>query len=368
MTAGRDSESEREQHPAASLSMGLRLTLPLVAAASSMGLLDAYGFLRRRIVKCSACILAYHRVANHHDFPSDVPLTTTRDFEKQILYLRRRHTMMSLAELGKALNEGTRIPANAAVVTFDDGYKDNYLNAYPILKKYNVPATIFLATGHIDGAAMFWWDKVAFALHKTTSETLELGELGTYQVRGANDRTLAARAIAARLKNLPNDEKNRTIEEMVRRLGVDIPSAVGKELVLSWDEIREMAKNGITFGAHTVSHPILTRVPLEQAREEIVASQRRIEEELGGAVDTFSYPNGGPGDFNDDIKSIIRQNRFVCAVACFPSRLVSATSDPYELGRVSPRWTFGTFHLGVSGLYPDLLALLSRIRRGHESH
>jgi peptidoglycan/xylan/chitin deacetylase (PgdA/CDA1 family) len=363
MTIRRDSVSKPEQHPDISLSLGLRLGLPFIGAASAVGFLDAYCLLRRRVVKCSACILAYHRVASHHDFPSDVPLTTTGDFEKQIKYLRRRYRLMSLAELGHALNEGTTIPSNAAVVTFDDGYKDNYLNAYPILKRYDVPATVFLATGHIDDATMFWWDKVAFALHKTTSETLELDQLGTYQVRGQEDRSLAARTIAARLKDLPDNGKNRVIEEMVRRLGVDIPSALGKEMLLSWDEIREMAKNGINFGAHTVNHPILTRVSLEQARKEIVESQRRIEENLGQAANTFAYPNGGPGDFNDNIKSILRQNRFVCAVASFPSRLVTPASDPYELGRISPRWTFGTFHLGVSGLYPDLLSLWSRVRR-----
>jgi peptidoglycan/xylan/chitin deacetylase (PgdA/CDA1 family) len=142
-----------------------------------------------------------------------------------------------------------------------------------------------------------------------------------------------------------------------------MPSTLSREMILSWTEIREMAKNGVTFGAHTVNHPTLIGLPLEQARREIVDSQRRIEENISQPADTFSYPDGRLGNINADIKAILRENRFVCAVYAIPTRFVSPGTDPYELGRVSPRWDFSTFHLSITGVYPDLVAIRSRLRR-----
>jgi peptidoglycan/xylan/chitin deacetylase (PgdA/CDA1 family) len=83
---------------------------------------------------------------------------------------------------------------------------------------------------------------------------------------------------------------------------VDIPPNIGKELVLSWEEAKEMSRNGISFGAHTVSHPILTKLPLDRARKERLDSKRRIEQELDREVTTFCYPNGWPGDYDNGIE------------------------------------------------------------------
>jgi peptidoglycan/xylan/chitin deacetylase (PgdA/CDA1 family) len=351
-------------HTQTPLSLGQGLSLPFVRAASATGLLDGYRLLRRRMVKWSACVLVYHRVGDTCEFPSDVGLTATGDFEKQLIYLRRRYRLMSLGELGSAIATGATIPVDAAVVTFDDGYRDNYLNAYPLLKKHGVPATIFLATGHVDDGTPYWWDRIDYAVHNTTQEKLELEQLGTYHFKNTTERWLVARTIRGRLKDLTENEKNSAIEGLVSKLGVDVPSALARQMILTWDEVREMAKNGIAFGAHTVNHPTLIGLPLEQTRREIVDSQRRIEERTDTPAITFAYPDGRPANINNDIKSILRENRFVCAVCATPSRLVSPGTDPYELGRVSPRWNFSTFHLSVSGVYPDLMALKSRLRRG----
>ena len=364
MTIEQAKVPKQHGHTRIPLSPVQRLSLPWVRAASALGLLEAYASLRRRMVKWSACILVYHRVGNNYEFPSDVGLTTTKDFEKQIRYLRRRYELISLGELGRALHEGASIPANAAVLTFDDGYRDSYLNAFPILKRYGVPATIFLATGHIDSGTPFWWDRVDYALHNTALEKVESDQLGTYHFKNTTERWLAARTIRGRLRDLLDSEKNLAIEELVKRLGVDMPSTLGRQMILSWGEVREMAKDGIAFGAHTVNHPTLIGLPLEQARKEIVGSQRRIEENIDQPANTFAYPDGRPENVTDGIKSILRENRFVCAVCATATRFVSLSTDPYELSRISPRWNFSTFHLSISGAYPDLMAVMSRVRRG----
>jgi peptidoglycan/xylan/chitin deacetylase (PgdA/CDA1 family) len=345
------------------LGLGYRLSLRLAGAANALGFIDAYALLRRRLAKWSVCIMSYHRVGDYCEFPTDVPLTTPQDFEKQVVFLRRRYQPMSLAQLGDAIQRGTSIPPNAAVITFDDGYRDNYLYAYPILKKYGVPATIFLATGHVDHGTPFWWDRVSYAIHNSASENLETSQLGAHDLKSAADRWQASRVIDTRLKQLLDRQKNLAIEELVRQLGVDLPKTMAREMILTWDEVREMARNGISFGSHTVNHPTLIGLPLEETRKEIVDSKRRIEENVDQPVNTFAYPDGRLANISDGIKAILRENGFVCAVYATPNRLVSPGTDPYGLGRISPKWDFATFNLSVSGLYPDLNAVIGRLRR-----
>jgi peptidoglycan/xylan/chitin deacetylase (PgdA/CDA1 family) len=272
---------------------------------------------------------------------------------------------VSLTELCNTLIKGENIRENTIAITFDDGYKDNYLNAYPILKKYNVTATIFLVTGYIGTGNLFWWDKVSYVIHNTTLERLELDSFGIYPLKTTQQRSLAVSVIIERLKGIQDGDKNSVIEELISISGVDIPSNLGKELILSWAEVREMAKNGIDFGAHTVNHPILTRLPLEEARKEIIESKKCMEDELDRPVNAFSYPNGGPTDFNEDIKKIIKDSGFFCAVTDAPPKLVVPGTDLYELGRIAPGWDLGTLQLCISGLYPDLVTMWSRVSRVH---
>ena len=354
--------SSEQAYLAAPLRLGQRLSLPFIRAASRLGLLGAYGFFRQHLAKPSARIIAYHRVGGTYEFPSDVPLIPPEDFEKQVSYLSRNYRVISLSELGRALSRGTGLPAKAAVITFDDGYKDNHAIAYPILKRHGVPATVFLATGHIDTGTPFWWDRVSYAVHHSSRENLDMAPFGTYHFRTTKERWLAARTIREGLKDLSDGHKNSVIEELVGKLGVDMPLSLARDMFLSWDEVREMSHNGTEFGAHTVNHPTLIGMPLEQAREEIVGSQRRIQEELGRPAETFAYPDGRFSNITDGIKAILRENGFVCAVYGTPDALVCPGTDPYEMGRLSPRWDFSTFQLSVSGLYPDLMALSRRLR------
>ncbi len=189
-------------------------------------------------------------------------------------------------------------------------------------------------------------------MSNTRRVTLDLAGAGRYQLGRARERLQAADAVAARLNRMPGEDREAAIENLVSLSGVEVPPRLGRELVLSWDEVREMSRNGIRFGAHTVSHPVLTRVPLETARQEILDSKRRIEEETGQEVTTFAYPNGEPGDYNKDIEEILRGSGFRCAVTSGPA-FVSAQTDRYELPRIPASSGFELFQLLMSGLYQD---------------
>ncbi len=363
MTTGQSAKPDRPGQPHVPLGAGQRWGLRLAGAAGALGAIDAYGALRRRLVRWSACILSYHRVGPGTELPTDIPLTTPADFEQQVLYLRRRYQVMPLARLGRAISEGRPLPRNTAVITFDDGYRDNYLHAYPILRKHGVPATIFLATAHIDQGHPFWWDRVSCAVLLTTEQRLESDRLGSYDLSSTERRWEAVSAMDVRLKQMPDHEKNQAIEEMVRRLAADVPAAMARDMILTWDDVAEMAGNGITFGSHTVHHPTLIGLPLDQARSEIADSRKRIEEKTGQPCDTFAYPDGREGNISPGIRAILAENGYVCAVYALPNRLVAPGADPYGLPRVSPKWDYTTFRLSVSGLYPDLSRVMDRGRK-----
>lgn len=363
MTASQSARPDKPGQPHVRLGTGQRWGWRLAGAAGALGALDAYGMLRRRLVRWSACILSYHRVGPDTELPTDVPLTTPADFERQVLYLQRHYRVMPLSQLGHAIREGREVPRNAAAITFDDGYRDNYLHAYPILKRHGVPATIFLATSHIDQGQPFWWDRVSYAVLTTSARKLESDRLGAYDLGTEAGRWQAVADMDVRLKQMRDREKNEAIEDLVRHLGADVPAATARDMILNWDDVREMAANGITFGSHTVHHPTLIGLPLEQARQEIVDSRRRIEEQAGQPCDTFAYPDGREGNVSAAIKAILAESGYVCAVYALPNRLVGPGADPYGLARVSPKWDFTTFRLGVSGLYPDLASVVNRGRK-----
>ena len=129
----------------------------LSAISDRSGCLDAYAFLRRKLTRSQVAILVYHRVCIKEDawsYKSISPQT----FEKQIEYFSRSFEILSLDELGQYIHQGKQLPEKAVVITLDDGYKDNYLYAYPILQKHHIPATIFLCTGHVGNGDLLWWD------------------------------------------------------------------------------------------------------------------------------------------------------------------------------------------------------------------
>ncbi len=341
------------------LSYKLELAAQIAMFASRLGLVDGYRLLRTSLVKSQVAILAYHRVRPQNDIWLLPYLVTTSDFENQLRYLSRAYEFLSLDKLVEYIYEGKSFPKKAVAITFDDGYKDNYTYAYPILKKYHAPATVFLATGNIDNEDLFWWDKVTYVMKRTTLTALELDEIGTYSLRSAGERLRAASAIERSLEELPAQKRDFLIERLVSISGVDIPPGLGKEVILSWDEVREMSHNGVGIGAHSVTHPRLTEVPLEQAKDEIMQSKKDIEDRLNQPVIAFSYPLG---KISHETARFLKEGGFRCAVTGFP-RMVTPKSDPYELGRIVAGWTFDVFKFFVSGLYSDLYATWSQIKR-----
>jgi peptidoglycan/xylan/chitin deacetylase (PgdA/CDA1 family) len=336
---------------------GIEIKAMVSSIADYSGFLNTYAFLRRKLTKSQVAVLMYHRVCPRNDNWSLDPLSP-QGFEKQMEYFCRNFEVISLAELSRYLQQRKYLPEKAVVITFDDGYKDNYLYAYPIIKKYHIPATIFLTTGHIGTGRLFWFDKVGYIIQHTSVNNLDLGKFGNHARKSNIDNLHTKVTIIERLKRMPEEEKNFLIERLLSISRItNIPTDVGKELILTWDEVKEMSNDGVDFGAHSVSHPILTNIPLEQAKMEILQSKKDIEEELSKEVIAFSYPNG---DFNSEISKFIQESGFTCAVSVLPSALISPKDSTYEMSRMGAIEHFNKFKVVFCGLWGDLQSMKRR--------
>ena len=274
-------------------------------------------------------ILRYHRVNDENDpIFGAVPV---KIFQKQMEILANHFNVLPLEELVERTLRRD-VPPAAVAITFDDGYRDNYENSFPILKRLGLPATIFLATGPLESGAPLWHDLVFEAFRMTSAEFISV-DGKDYPLRTPLQKGTALFAFREYLRMHDYRSWGSLIEQMRAGLGVFQDSMSNRAQKLSWDQIEEMSKNGITFGAHTVTHPILTRMSLAAATEEIKASKEIIEGKLRSPVRVFAYPNGRQGDFNESIKQVLKGAGFLCATTILWGTN-SIDTDPFELRRI----------------------------------
>ena len=285
---------------------------------------------KRRERTCQ--ILAYHRVNDEKDpfFPG----LPTSQFARQMEVLAERFTLCSLDRLLQGMESGD-LPEHGVAVTFDDGYRDNYVNAFPILKRYAVPATIFLTTGVIGCHKPLWHDRIFSMLRETRIP--ELSSFGpdrmTLSLRSLADKLKSQRQILEHLWCLGAEARESTIAELSHRLGTD--ETKRDALMLSWEEVSEMSREGIKFGAHTVNHPVLSRLGPEEVRREVYGSKSAIEAALNTAVTHFAYPVGRGVDFTAATKRIVQEAGLSCGLTMIFGNNPPGT-DSYEIRRIAP--------------------------------
>ena len=278
-------------------------------------------------------ILTYHRVNDERD--PFFPAISTEQFSRQMEYLSVNWSLLSVEEGVKRLKDND-LPERAVAVTFDDGYRDNYVSAYPILRRYHVPATIFLASGAIGSNKMIWHDRVFRTFRETKLAALEgfPGISGELSLRNVEDKRYAQGQVLKLLWELGDDERNAKIAYLEERLGID-QKEIALGLMLGWDEITEMAAAGVSFGSHTISHPVLPTLPGCQLYEEIVESKKLIESKIKCTITGFAYPVGRRQDFNDHVKKVVKEAGYKYAVTT-----VFGVNEPgqevFELRRGTP--------------------------------
>lgn len=289
-------------------------------------------------------ILTFHRVNDDGDpfFPS-VPAAV---FEAQMVYLAGAYRVLPLEDLVERMRRGG-LPRNAVAITFDDGYRDNLTHAAPILARHGLPATIFLSTGFVGTAEVPWFDQVAMALKKTRAVTFRAPWGPTLALASQADRLRAVQLTLDHFKRLGDDDLRRALDDVLTGLGVTDQRCF-KNLMLSWDDVHALSGLGFSIGAHTVNHPILSRVSSHRAWTEILGSRTMIESAFGRPPRAFAYPNGGPQDYTGTVQHMVREAGFTCAVTTRFGLNTPATS-PWELRRGGPwEWHLPTFALKLA--------------------
>lgn len=294
----------------------------------SAGMATAAGWARR---VPAFPILTYHRVNDHRDpFFGAMP---TRIFERQVQHLARHYVVLPVEELVDRMAAGTA-PRNAAAISFDDGYRDTLTHAAPILAAYGLPATVFLATGFIGTAEVSWYDRLASAFKLSPRASVTTPSEQELQLDTLDARLTALSRVRAHLKTLPEEQFRRSFHRILENLQAGERHSA-KNRMLTWDDVHALRGLRFRIGAHTVTHPILSRVSAERARAEIVGSREMIQAACGTAPRAFAYPNGGPADYTAAVVDIVREAGFSCAVTTRFGLNTSRTS-PWELLRGQP--------------------------------
>jgi peptidoglycan/xylan/chitin deacetylase (PgdA/CDA1 family) len=314
--------------------------------------------LRSRYVP-SALILLYHRVAEVRPDPWSLCVTPDH-FAAQMEILRQYARPMQLRQLPQALADG-HLPRRSVVVTFDDGYADNLSLAKPLLERYEIPATVFLITGHIGQAREFWWDELERLLLQpgTLPEALalringrayqwQLGEAAQYSAEEARHhqhwlawgegaptpRHALYGALWKLLQRRPEGARRTVLDALLAWAGAE-PVGRPTHRSLSLAETCSLAHgNLIEVGAHTVTHSALAALPVAAQRHEVERSKACLEEVLGQAITSFSYPYGQRCDYTPATVAIVQQAGFACACSNFAG-VVGRGTDRFQLPRVN---------------------------------
>ncbi len=256
-------------------------------------------------------------------------------FRKQLLYLRKHFDLLPFSEAVEKCLQG-KLNKTAAVITFDDGYQNNYDIAFPLLKELNIPATIFLTTGFINTAKTHWSCRINETLAKTKYKEISWKKC-TYRLDTAKDKTVASLSIRNDLKQLTHRKIESEVKQVIEILGEKPTLYTDKHSpfrMLDIQSIKKMQQSGlITFGAHTHSHPILNLLNRTDQFKQISRSLKNVEEFTGERCKIFSYPNGRKEDYSKETVELLKQCGVKLAVTTIDAHNHRST-PPLELRRI----------------------------------
>jgi peptidoglycan/xylan/chitin deacetylase (PgdA/CDA1 family) len=303
------------------------------------GLLALARLARQRV---RGVVLRYHALTEGRDevlyaapdicLPVDV-------FRLQMAFVRRAYRVVALDELVDALERGGRLPPRALVITFDDGYADNYRLGLPVLRTLGLPATVYVATGAVDGGAPFWVAAARALALRASGAILEVPGQPAIPLGPRERRELAAKTLTRALVPLRSDARATLLSEAATAAGLDLDRMLAGTM-LTWTQIRELHAAGWTIGAHTVTHANVALAAPEDAEADIVGSRDAVAAALGTGVDHFCYPNSGGQHryVSSGVIEILRRHHFRSATTSRPGAL-RPDADRFQLPRlgVSPR-------------------------------
>lgn len=328
---------------AATVTRGLRSSCAALLYYTGVLRLFKSMSLRRRAV-----VLMYHRVlsdAEREQTASHPSIVVRREtFAKQMAELKRCYRVLSIDEFAGYVASGRPFPSGSCLITFDDGWADNFRNAFPILRDLGLPAVVFLPVNFINSDRMFWRETLtavlvrAVTLARTKQERKadihnELSRVGlaaVLEATGADVRDAVSERLAG-LKDVEPSQVREIIARLSAALGAPFADRPRTDAFMTWAEIDEMSRHGVAFGGHGAEHVRLTRVSAAQADREIGAAREVLVSRCAESLPTFSYPNG---DWSPAVALQVRGHGFRLAFTTQPGR-VRSSDDPFALRRVN---------------------------------
>ncbi|MDQ3728864.1 MAG: polysaccharide deacetylase family protein [Actinomycetota bacterium] len=293
----------------------------------------ALAALRRVPTWSGVLILSYHRVADNAAPWADPGLLSARqgEFDEQLAFLTQHLEVIAPEDLISTVGlRGRRV-----LITFDDGYRDNFELAYPVLRSHGVQAAFFLATGFLDQPRMPWWEELAWIVANSKRSVLESDGWLDHPISLENPNA-AVHALVTAYKALPGSRTADFLDYCAEQAGSgrSDPSAADG-LWMTWDMVREMQSGGMTFGGHTVNHPVLSRLGAQGQEREVAGCKQRLEEELGEPMTMFSYPVGLRHAFDAHSRRALRRHGVRMGFSCYGGYQRHDRFDPFDIPRAS---------------------------------
>lgn len=301
------------------------------------GICRLFSFIHRNSVK----ILVYHGIISGN-LPAGLNCEglhlNLESFERQVTYLKKRYHVLDINKFVEYLKEGKHFPRYSVVLTFDDGYKNNYENLKDVIRKHKIPLSIFLATDYIGTPELLWLDRLEMAFFNTRRKSIfssrSIG-IGSMQWRDEREKMRKFTILKNYLKKLSFERLKDVLKGLFSELASDEGTDPDKmdgaayTRLLNWDDVKELTQYGVRFGSHTCRHEILTALSDSQVKDTLEKSFSVIREHSGDGGIPFAYPNG---NFNDDIKKVVARAGYNCALTTVHG-FNSRTSDLYALKR-----------------------------------
>lgn len=291
----------------------------LAKVLDTTGVIEGVLKARSRLGSPWLTVLTYHRVhddAGAQPYDPDVIDATPAELDRQLTMIRRHFTVIGVSDLLGFL-KGAPLPNNPALITFDDGYRECYTRALPILLAHGVRGVFFVVTDHVTHRRAFWWDRIAYILNRTTADRIEI----TYPLHMVLDchlkRGRTLKTALSLVKNRFGIDVDRFVEELARAAAVkwtpELERRVADELVMTWDEIDQLRRAGMEVHSHTRTHRVLQTVSDAELDSELAGARKDIEERLEERVRAVAYPVGR-------------------SVASWPAIRTAVTDSGYQIG------------------------------------
>jgi peptidoglycan/xylan/chitin deacetylase (PgdA/CDA1 family) len=315
--------------------------------ARLFGQLGAVNLLERFVAvnRPALVVLTYHRIAERgaDKFYDPVISASPQSFRAQVMWLKKRMRILTLIELDDRIRAGGSWNEPTALVTFDDGYRDNFDVAAPILKELDIPATFFIPTEFLESPKLPWWDHVAFVIKQTSGRRLLLkrnprDEMSPIDVKlDSKSREAAVMTIIRAILDETIADLPWFLEHLTLQAEVTVEAkSLGRDLFMSWDQVRQLADTGgcLTVGSHSHSHHDLTKLDAPSQQRELVFSKQLLEKRLGREITAIAYPFGWPGTYTHATRTLAGEAGYRLA---FTSRIGvnhPGTLDPLEMNRL----------------------------------